>query len=727
MNILEKMRQPAILAQVQQSMAQAMNLEQHKISAVASSLRSLFVSPPKSALLATIESQKATKNPHGYAEITRILNLDIQWPLTPEESEAYSRDNMLAVAFNEGIRLKERQASALWCYDMSTGPFCPIGAGCGKTLIGVGIATRAYEKGLKKILLLVPPQVYSQLVMHDLALIRSWIPVRVPFIALGNTTSRRRIQLAKSGRHGCYILPYSCLSTQDASEVLLAIDPDCIIADEAHSLSYRTSARTNRIIHFLEHRAKQGRVVEFIPMSGTITGKTIMEYQPLIGACLNINSPLPLSPTMANEWGHWIDAEAEEYTGDASLGQIQGLVDWARLHFPQQEIPNDISGFRTAYRLRLNSAPGVVSTGDAEIGTSLYIANRVVEVDKESDGWKRLDSMIDGVLEGLAPNGDIIEHAIHGFRWLYELSAGFYNQMLWPSADTLAKRKNISIEHATDIIERAIQHHEMSQIFAKELRAWLSTHNIPSLDTPLLVRSSMAQNGHARVGKVLYTAWQEMKRLEFEEMPIRDKRAVRVFDYKVKAVADWYRNHVPKGAGCLVWAYNNEIIEWTAECLSEAGLDPLVCYSGEQYNRLIRDPKNKHRLVVASIAAHGTGKNLQHFQHQYCVQWPRPAKTAEQLLARTHRTGQKADELIVYTNFTTEFDRLNYAACLNDALYIQQTLGNRQRIIYAGYDPLPTIFPPSVLKERGMQNRLLSPEQEKVMQALFGKTQTEAA
>jgi hypothetical protein len=74
--------------------------------------------------------------------------------------------------------------------------------------------------------------------------------------------------------------------------------------------------------------------------------------------------------------------------------------------------------------------------------------------------------------------------------------------------------------------------------------------------------------------------------------------------------------------------------------------------------------------------------------------------------------GQKADELVVCQNFTTLFDQLNFAACLNDALYIQQTTGNRQKLIYSQYDPLPKIFPSAILHERGYQNRLLTKQQE---------------
>jgi len=40
-------------------------------------------------------------------------------------------------------------------------------------------------------------------------------------------------------------------------------------------------------------------------------------------------------------------------------------------------------------------------------------------------------------------------------------------------------------------------------------------------------------------------------------------------------------------------------------------------------------------------------------------------------------------------------------ACLIDALYIHQTTGSRQKLIYASYDPMPQRFPEDFLRERG--------------------------
>ena len=56
----------------------------------------------------------------------------------------------------------------------------------------------------------------------------------------------------------------------------------------------------------------------------------------------------------------------------------------------------------------------------------------------------------------------------------------------------------------------------------------------------------------------------------------------------------------------------------------------------------------------------------------------------------------------MHTMLSTPFEHHCYAAMLTDALYVQQTTGARQKAVMAQYDPMPTIVPGSVLRERGI-------------------------
>jgi hypothetical protein len=85
------------------------------------------------------------------------------------------------------------------------------------------------------------------------------------------------------------------------------------------------------------------------------------------------------------------------------------------------------------------------------------------------------------------------------------------------------------------------------------------------------------------------------------------------------------------------------------------------------------------RSVVASIQAHGVGRNLQMFSSNLVVSCPSAGADWEQLLGRTHRQGQQADE-VTYEYFDT-FDH-EVKTAVKDAEYIKGILGQDQRLLY---------------------------------------------
>jgi hypothetical protein len=103
------------------------------------------------------------------------------------------------------------------------------------------------------------------------------------------------------------------------------------------------------------------------------------------------------------------------------------------------------------------------------------------------------------------------------------------------------------------------------------------------------------------------------------------------------------------------------------------------------------------------------------------LQWPRSAKQAEQVLGRQHRNGQKKKAIMAQTIVCDPWDDLNFAATLNDALYIHQSMGAGQKLIYANYDPLPKVFPSHVLDERGAETMAsLGREHKELVAKKFG-------
>jgi hypothetical protein len=652
---------------------------------------------------------------HQFSEIRRIVTMPVWGGMTDVEYEEYNRLNVNAQFFSEGWRLFNVQADAVAIYEATGGLLAPVKVGGGKTLISLMVAEKAYRKGIEKILLIVPPEILPQLLDHDIRWARPRVSISYPIFSLGGRTSAARRALAYSNKKGLYILPYSLLSVKDTEEVLNAIHPGLIIADEGHRVAKFNAARTRRLRNYIEDARP-----EFAVMSGTVTSKSIQDFWHLAKWSLGDNNPLPNATSLAMEWAAVIDAtaETEGFVPRGMSAAMMPLVHWAAKNFPG-EYPETVKGFREAFQKRLMSAPGVV-TGGGDIGTSLTLAN-VPVVDKElCPGWPELDELIKGVTERwMTPNGDEIEHAIHCFKWMYEIAgAGFYNELYWPTPDNFAKRRILSASVADEILDKAKKHHVAGQDYFRMLRSYLTDCPKSGMDTPMLVGAEMARNGAANVPPWLYDPWRYWRSLDFTGRPDRDSRAVRVCDYKIRAAVEWVKGLTEPGA--LIWVWHQEVGKWITEALTAAGIECVHCPAGDAYNRIIIDPANKDKKLVVSIAAHGTGKNLQHFQQQYFLQWPRSAVTAEQALGRTHRSGQAADELVVFTNLTLEFDQCNFASCLNDSLYIHQTTGNRQKLIYASYNPMPKIFPPAVLRERGYSPKSLTTEQQRMMEEKFG-------
>ena len=89
---------------------------------------------------------------------------------------------------------------------------------------------------------------------------------------------------------------------------------------------------------------------------------------------------------------------------------------------------------------------------------------------------------------------------------------------------------------------------------------------------------------------------------------------------------------------------------------------------------------------AASYNVHGTGKNLQAWRNQLLLDPPSSGQAWEQLLGRTHRQGQTADEVLFhYYDHTDEF-RNAIVTAKASAAYIQETTQTPQRLLYATWD-----------------------------------------
>lgn len=692
-------------------------------------------------------AEKAAKlgTPLGLSDVQRIVALPIEHPLEskcpaflqaggdicPEhgvehccpgtEHDEICRSVQLASSYTTGFRLHEIQARAYvrWMSG-GRGLLGPIGVGHGKTLVNYLIANLEYLNGRYRALLLVPAPVIQQTAFIDADWARARIPFPAPVVCLGGLPAKRRIALAGSGKRGIYVMPYSQLSRPDGLKMVQLINPDVILCDEVHKLANFTSARTRRLDSYIKERQDQDSPPDFGGWSGTITRKGLRDYAHLARWALGDRSFLPLVSTILDDWAAVVDSDAA--AGNTRPGELEPLVRWAGTNFPREQITSDRAGFRRAFRLRMESCPGVAATGDHEIGTTLYLQPEKITPPDGYEGWDKLQELIRQVDEvWLTPNGDEIDHAIHKFKWLTELTCGGYYELTWPEAEKVAERRRIAAYEAQVLLDLAREHHEIQQQYARELRDCLLGKHVEGLDTPFLVGSHFHQHAldpdkhPLRLPKDLFTTWSVMKIAEEEaggkERIERDARFVRVCDYRIQDAArrakamlvQAKKERIPY-QGNISWFYHRAYMQWAVEVWREHGLDPCYCPAGAEYNERILNKENWNSPIIASMSAHGTGKNLQGMRYSQVVQWPRQATLAEQMLGRLHRVGQEADEIYVPVPFMTFFDWLNFAACLVDALYVQQTTKQRQKIVSCSYTELPKVVPPEVLRERGFHD-----------------------
>ena len=91
------------------------------------------------------------------------------------------------------------------------------------------------------------------------------------------------------------------------------------------------------------------------------------------------------------------------------------------------------------------------------------------------------------------------------------------------------------------------------------------------------------------------------------------------------------------------------------------------------------------RALVVSIRAHGTGKNLQQFSRQLVANPPSDGAIWEQLLGRTHRQGQIADEVTVGIYRHTDEFRYALDKARELSAYITGTMGGASKLLRATY------------------------------------------
>lgn len=540
------------------------------------------------------------------------------------------------------------QALALFVCHFNGGGFLPVGTGHGKELIS---RLAADAVGARKPLLLIPPDMRAPYAAHTPEYARSF---RLP----QNLT----------------VMAYSQLSQATSTDALERLRPDVIVCDEAHLLRNDDAARTKRVKRYLaEH---PGTIV--IVMSGTLTAKSIRDYSHLASWALKHRSPCPRDYKTKESFAAVLDAKPTKNNGDGRFVSEAATVDWSIFSplFPDwedyeakglvedPENPEDfvsprVAEARNRWRDRLRHAPGVVATSSSSCDASLYLIERpIVAPPTITEMLGRLAETWD------RPDGEPLVDAIAVWRCGRQLSQGFWYKWKWPTEDGRPTEADKEWQRT-----RAAWHKEVRRVVqVGEVR----------LDSPMLVgqaarRALAEEDGPLADDYALRYALKEWKEHEHRRWGGKDTpptETVWVDDFLVNDALAWMKAH-PTG---LVFYAETAM----ADALARRG---VTIYGGGTNPEDLQG----RRGAALSVNSHRQGKNLQKHHEALVLSFEPHAGNMEQLLSRTHRAGQQADEVKWWYYAHTDPATQAILDARTKALYTQATMGDQQRLCYANW------------------------------------------
>lgn len=599
-------------------------------------------------------------------DLTRILSLPRRPPVDLEGVRGAALVELMTERLGRGPRvckcrelgrrcinqLKPIQAWALYEAPLAGGLLAPISVGSGKTALD--ILTPLVMPNCRQAVLLIPPGLVDQLRAEYLAWREHF---RVPSIVYPDGRGGQIVP----GAPVVHVLPFSKFSRAESTAALENLRPDLIIIDEAHRARHAGTATTGRILRYFARHPE----TRLCAWSGTLTSKSIKDYSHLSAFALREGSPLPLDPQVVNEWAMAIDPS----DWPAPMGALSKLAE------PGEHVYQ-------AFHRRLVSTRGVVATKAGAISASIVLSERPAPAMPEA-----LKKMLADVRKTQArPDGEELVDATAVARCARELGSGMFYRWRFPRGEPV------------ELIERWFS---ARKAWHKELREKLQDRR-EHLDSPLLcakaaIRHSQCQQckGTGRFGRGFTclpcegtgrgglpykgdlptwhaSTWPEWR--DIRDAVYHETESVWVSTFLAEDAAKWALKH--RG---IVWY---EHAAFGAKVAELAGL-PLHG-GGPDAEEKIRAEKGD-RSIVASIAAHGTGRDgLQYlFSEQLVANPPSSGGTWEQLLGRLARIGQTADEIQTYVfRHTSEFaDAIDRAVELSK--YIQGTTGSLQRLLAA--------------------------------------------
>lgn len=580
----------------------------------------------------------------GSADLTRILALPRRErpsvELLAQVSEILERELSLGDRPCECVSkfhrrccksLKPIQTWALLELSQVGGLLGPIGVGHGKTLLD--LLSAMVVENCKVAVLLVKPDLKAQLLEQDWNFYgQHW---RLPNLA-------GRDKYFYADRPTLHVVAYSQLSGTKNSDLLERIKPDLIIADEAHAVARRKDMRSSRASR-LKRYLSDNPTCRFAAWSGTLTKRSLIDYAEFSKWALQEGSPMPLHWPTVLEWAQALDPAPLR----APFGKLEAFG------FPVTE---------TLKQRRRDTLGVVTSASEDACEAELIIGERkIVAPQKVKLMLAELEASWD------RPDGEPLKQVTDVAACARELSAGFYYRWVWPRGETKA------------VIDRWLI---ARRAYFSEMREKLKRGGT-LMDSPALLEAAAKRwvEGYEHEGHKFAPKHRKGALPVWESEFWFDWKAVE-HTAKPQTEAVWVDNFLAQDAA--KWLQENVGIAWYMHTAFGAEVEKLSkCRrygAGEEASaQIIHELGNKP--IIASIRAHGTGKNLQMFAAGLVTNPPSAGDVWEQLLGRNHRDGQLQDEVVfeVYRHTNSYIEAVEKAKDL--AAYIEDTFGAPQKLV----------------------------------------------
>ena len=424
--------------------------------------------------------------------------------------------------------------------------------------------------------------------------------------------------------HPATVMSSSELSRPESAHKLEELAPELIVCDEVHSLRNPTATRTKRVARFLKAHPETA----FVGLSGTITSRSILDYAHLLEWALSDGSPLPRA---------WLNLESIANCVD--VGKVPGPQDMGTMRRLMGTKDYSQGEARKWMRDRIRQTSGVVSSVDGSVGASLTLEE--LKCIDTPPGVESALAVLSETWE--SPCGqELYSDAMRVAEVERCIAQGFYYRWIWPDGVPdlrwLWSRKEWS-GAVRDALKRAPA----------------------GYDSPALLTRA-CERGDFRTSE-LEGAWSDWKTERLKPEPKSEAiwishylifEALRWLDAQKRPAIVWYR-HTAVGAA----------LERVGVPTFGAGTEP---------------PKDAMTCAL-SIAAHGTGKNLQAWDNQLILCPPSSGAAWEQLLGRTHRQGQESDEVEASVVMHLDAFKSAMRKAREAARYIVETTEQQQKLL----------------------------------------------